>query len=327
MNQYGILSYLSRSGSTFLSDKLNRYRDICVTLEASFPPELLGIQGYKTVNLLNEKNLRRFIKDIELLSKVRNWELDNGLIIQKLLKLSFPITGIQVFKTYLDCFKEKYKPYAKAVIYKGSPVMPWTVPQLLDKSNQFKVIYLQRDPRAIYSSQIANNLPYSSRKFTQSPFEVGLDWKNTSKAVEFCDSDFFLKVRYENLIGSSKGFDEIIHFLNVHSELDNNTFDYSQILPKEERSIHSNINKPRKAHYIDKWRDQISPEAASMIDWLCKDYLMKENYEIYAEFDTNVISQKYVRYVRSTRIKKLIGSLNKMLKQPSLYLRRLKLRH
>ena len=326
MNQYGILSYLSRSGSTFLSDKLNRFKDICVTLEASFAPEFLGILSYRLVVAEDIKHLRRLISDLESMSKIKNWKLDRELIIQRLMGQEFPIDGIQVFKTYLDCFKETYKPDAKIVIYKGSPVMPWTIPQVLNNLSQFKVVYLQRDPRAVYASQSRNKLPYTNTHFANSPFDVGLDWKNSYKATESYDNDNFFKVKYEDLIGNEQRLNDVALFFGASDKLDESSFKYSQILPQEEKSIHLDATKSSKVHYIDKWQHQISEDEISMIDWLCGDLLVKENYKSSSDFDSLKIAAKFKRYKIQQRGEFLLKKLKKIVNSPSLYLRRLKLR-
>ncbi len=326
MSKYGILSYLSRSGSTYLSNKLNKYSDICVTLEASFPPELLGIQGYTLVKVHNDQELNLLISDINSLSKIRNWDLSRDIILEKIRQYRYPVSGIQIFKSYLDCFREKYKPQAKLTIYKGSPVMPWTLPHIGENWDDAILIYLQRDPRAIYSSQRTNRLPYSNENFTDSPFQVASDWKKSQEAVNSFDSKKLLKVKYENIMTAPETIGDIISFLKVSPKYNEDSFDYSQIIPKEEKSIHLDTGKSGKIDYIDKWKNQLSDSEIDHIEWLCRDSMLQDGYATIGKSESKKISKKYNFYLKMSKIKSYLGTFKKILGNPSLYYRRLKLR-
>jgi len=56
MRLVGFLTYISRSGSTCLAQKLSELSDTCVTHEAALPPEILGILGYAVPKFTSAEN-------------------------------------------------------------------------------------------------------------------------------------------------------------------------------------------------------------------------------------------------------------------------------
>ena len=63
MNKIVFLTYISRSGSTYLAKLLDEYNDIGVTIESQIPD---GI-GWGRCNIKNSDDLEKYLKKLYLL--------------------------------------------------------------------------------------------------------------------------------------------------------------------------------------------------------------------------------------------------------------------
>ena len=278
----GFLSYLSRSGSTLLSRMLNEYEEICVTLEASFPPELLGINNTSLIKLQDQYELEAYIDSLFQLTKLRSWRLSKEQINNFFQNKVFPIKGTDLFKAFLTLYGQRHKSDAKLIIYKGSPIMPWESKNIIEKFPQAKILQIIRDPRAIYSSQKNNLHPYESRPYAETTVQVAEEWEKAILTSQIINSNQFKMIQYEDFISDTENcLNTIIQFLNVRGKrIESNSNFFTENIPKKERSVHQLINEIPNKDRIQRWKSSLSLTEIGTLDCLLKSYYSELGYEI-----------------------------------------------
>lgn len=274
----GFLSYISRSGSTLLSRLLNEYKHICVTLEGDFPPEMLGLKKYNYIKFTSESDEINFIDDLFKYSKINSWLIPKHEILEKLSSQGFAKNSIRLFLFLLNAYREKHKPGAELVIYKGTPVLPW---ELIDLNKYFpssEKIFLLRDPRAVYNSAKDTTSPYSQRKLAMSPFQIAESWAMASKVFNNNQIMNLHCIKYENLIKESDIIlSSLLHELRI-SEEKNVTNSYYDLIPEKEKTYHKLVNKNPEITRIDAWKKSLRYRDIYIIERYLSFYLSFNGY-------------------------------------------------
>lgn len=326
---FGFLTYLSRSGSTFLSNKLNEYQDICVTVEAHLPPELFGIH-YRQPEFKSKNEIYSYLKEVLTVSKLQTWPINIEEICDSIsFKNGEVITGNDLLRVMLRIYRDVVKPNAKVVIYKGNPIMPWLVSEMTKHLKDWKIIHLIRDPRAVYASQKRNILPYSNKKFASSPIEVAYDWRRGIKGVENNHINESINIKYEDLIVDfDSSLNDIQQFLGVTAiNSDENSF--KKLIPEEEQSIHTKVGKKADKSRIDSWKEELKQREIALIDAYLHSVLKKYNYKqlpVNNEMNvTYLLQYEKLKFYLSIFLKRLLSVFKGFLFNTEYYVRKLKL--
>lgn len=267
------LTYLNRSGSTYLSAILDGYKDVAVSIEEDIPDNFT--RGRCIIK--NEKDLDHYLDQIYTLPKFSSWAIPREELKTKLQINSFPITFYEVLTSILELY------------FKGSTASVWIhkhgeyilhtylIRNLFPRS---KIIFITRDPRAIYSSQKKSLDSVKQLPMTKSVAHFAYKYLKYMEHVERSKkSNWFHLVRYEDLILlESKTIKKLLDFLEVDNKLEENTM-YKDKIPENQAYLHSNIQSGPIASRIDQWRDSLSNLEVYLLQTTLKDYLNRYSYK------------------------------------------------
>ncbi len=264
--RFAFLTYLSRSGSTYLARCLNELNDVCVVLECFLPAELFGIKGYQIPSFNNSSEVCAYINQIIPFTKLDTWKLDLG-DEQNYAALSYPIDGKILVETLLTLYAKAHKPDAKVIIYKGAPINPWKSVEVAVSFEDWFFLHIVRDPRSVYLSQSRIFNQEERRPFAINAYEVAYDWKKAVSFFSLLPKSASYELTYENLITrNDEVISDLASFLEVGSSRDSKHLEYYlDLIPKKERGIHSNLKKRPKNDRIDAWKSEMSDADVAVI--------------------------------------------------------------
>jgi len=190
MEQIVFLTYIQRSGSTFLSKLLNEYKDIGVTIEARFP------DGTKRglLEIESPEKIAYALQELYSDEKFRLWNIDKEILRKRLLEIDFPISYDQVLKTIFKLYFKDSNP--NVIIHKASFSLEYT-DHIKAIFNDSKFIFLIRDARAIYNSQKSSFNTKSLKPMSNNPIITAKRYKKTLTLLNHykeVDWFFFYKI-------------------------------------------------------------------------------------------------------------------------------------
>ena len=239
--------------------------------------------------MCNEHQINNYLELIYRNSKLINWNLPIIDIIKMIDINDYPIDGIYLFKTLLKTYCIKYKPNAKIIIYKGTPIMPWLINELYKYFKDVKIIHLFRDPRAVYNSQKKTKNPYTLEPLSISPIFTAIEWKKSINIINFKNNNIF-NIKYENLILNNKRIiKDLLMFLNINNKKveENN---YSDLIPNIESKIHINIDKNINIKNIDKWKNNLLDKEILYIESIAKSEMKMNGYKL-INYNNNIFNR------------------------------------
>ncbi|MEQ9468769.1 MAG: sulfotransferase [Ekhidna sp.] len=319
------LTYLSRSGSTLLSNNLNQHPEICVTQEGEFPGELLGIKGYISPTFNEESELAKYLDYVWSVSRVRNWKIEKQDVM--LAIDTYPTNGNQVFHLLLALNRKKHKPKSSVLIYKGVPAMPWEIANIAGRYPKALFINLIRDPRAIEYSQSNNKLPYENRAFSISPLQTAYEWKK-SIAGSYTSNDRVLNIKFEDFIHhNEETIHRICYFLGLNSQFMSEDRLFSMEIPEEEQYLHKKVDQKPDASRIDAWKESKKDIKWAYIERVCAQEMTLLGYELEVSSQLSTMSflKEWVRYKALDSFYKVMGMIRRFLVSPAFYLKKIKL--
>ncbi len=275
------LSYVNRSGSTFLANQLSKSKEICVCPEAHILLELFLISPHKTIHPKTKDRLKKlFIDD----KKYNNWRLDAEAL--KDIKSNF--TNFDCFCHIINYYLKINAPAAHIIVFKAERLIElynnYTSPSLFQKNILW--ISLIRDCRAVYNSQRRTNWPGSNKKMSNNPVRTAIFWKTfVKKTVSYQKQNNFLVIKYENLISQPDiTISEIGLYFNI--KLTNLLAKSGTLFPRlhtDHKKLHCNIDSLPIEDKITKWEflqkkndtkliEIIAGEELSVFDYNLKDY-------------------------------------------------------
>ncbi len=266
------LLYLQRSGSTYLSNELNNYDDILVTIEDS---TMLGLPLLEFYHKKEEVyNILR--KD----KKFKYWNFEDS----ELKKIIFQNKQKTIFENLIFHYLKKIKPKAKCCIYK-MPIDERII-KIIDKNYiDAKFINLVRDPRAIYLSQSVNSISSMESKFTDNVIFFSRQWRNKNLRIENITSESLkekiYQIRYENLINSSSiELNKLVKFLNCRDKITvKPEKSYIDMIPKNQIRLHPFVGLKAQKDRIDRWKHKLSNNELYLIQKICAQQMKKFDYK------------------------------------------------
>lgn len=256
-----LLTYVNRSGSTFLANTLSKSKDIMVFPEAEILVNLLLVQPELKFDLFDEIGTQ-----IKIDPKLKCWNLS----IDSLSVLQNVETNFEAFVEILKAYKNRYKPDAKILLFKAERLI-----YLYDrihiyfkqKFNLF-MVGLVRDPRGIFASQKRTKMPLNGTDMSQNPVYTTICWDNFVTVLDSIESrDDVLNIKFENLILQ---YSETCGNLMTRLGISNFNFSFKGDLwdriPFDQRSIHLLIDKKPDKERIDKWKDELKENEIYLIE-------------------------------------------------------------
>lgn len=267
---YIFLTYINRSGSTFLANELSKFDEILVCPEADILANLLLVKPQEDIRKSGNFILKSLKSDIQL----RSWGLTET-------DFNWPeniITRFDAFKQVLDTFAKKKQKLVKYILYKAERLFQ-LVPEisLLQEDNGVNIFFVSliRDIRAIFYSQYTTYLPGSNKTFSNNPVATSLYWNNYIATIKRYKIPFHLSIRYEDLILEfTSSMKKICDFLSLNTTIQKNrTGELFHYMPENHKKIHNNIRQTPLKERVTYWNLHLNRKDRLLIEKASGKYL------------------------------------------------------
>src|SRR4030042_500836 len=190
------LTYVNRSGSTYLANLLDSSSRILACPEGDF-----------LVTFFLENPGGRFRFDDKARSRLTNiFSSDTKLQCWGDGKSFFP--GLELAKNNLEAFvsilvnyKNQVKPNAEFILFKAERIVYLVRKiQKVDIGHTIRFISIIRDPRAVFASQKRTCFPETLKIMSDNPVKTTVKYKSYLKIALSLQSDNNILLKYENLI-------------------------------------------------------------------------------------------------------------------------------
>lgn len=309
------LTYLSRSGSTLLASKLDKYSEVGVSIEENWEDGILKGK----VKLKGEKDLDLYIKNISESNKFKFWDISSLQLKEDLMTFSFPISYNNILKSiYKQFFKNDEIKYF--VHKKGAYFMHYK--KVLRVFPNAKILFIDRDPRAIYNSQKKSIDSITGKFMRGNPVSFAIYYKKSRLVINrLLNKSYFLITSYERLITNEK--DELSRILNFigmkRFSTINQSADYFNKIPESQKHLHGNIKTDKIIKQrMQGWQEELDECELAFLQCVLKkeikelDYVIK-NIQTNCKFEfyklVILFSLKYPLSYLKSRIQILLGIL------------------
>lgn len=271
-----LISYINRSGSTFLLNELSKFTKFGCLPEAD-----------QLVKLLFSKKPFTNLNPTQLTP-----HLNNTLKDQKLTKATLspdfsfatPDRNDTPSIIFLQCLEEianEIWPDAAVVVFKNTNCHQIYAKHFFN-NNDVALVFLTRDPRAIYYSQ-KNAIGSWNKPMTASPAQTAVEWNifmsHKNKLLKKYP-ERVLEVKYENLILNSE--EEVKRIMMLiepkFSHSSTRPKSYARLIPEKLQHIHKNIDIEAQPSFISKWKNGLSEHEVEDIEILCGNKMVNEGY-------------------------------------------------
>jgi len=251
------LTYINRSGSTYLAQLLSASDEVLVCPEA----EILVHEFLEAPDkdfFLSDTSNNRLGYYLAEDWKLKHW----GLKLEDLEFLSSVSRNIEAFRKLLSLYRDRIKPGATKIIFKAERLIYlW---KKLEKAsqlsgNKIKLIAVIRDPRGIYASQKNTIWPDSDRPFSRNLIKTGILWYHYVKKILHLISRRIniTLIRYEDLIKNPEGsLDNIAKRIRIRKiSIQPDKGDFYDRIPVNQKPIHGNIRSQPIREKENEWKD------------------------------------------------------------------------
>lgn len=275
-----LLTYVNRSGSSYLANLLSASDSVCVCPEGERLVSLFLESPGKTFRFDNHWKAK-LSQILKLDRKLRTWGLGDD-IYQALEGVS---KNIDAFMAFLRCYQDKQKPDATSILFKAERLVDLFCDIEKSKIADIEVKYLSlvRDPRAVYASQKRTLIPGINRKMSKNPVFTAIFWNHFFRAnIKNLELIEIHQILYRDLVAN---MDETISGLSGYLDLDLKGIspgggDLLDRLPNGHRPIHQHITESPDSRKINQWREELSQEEIRLIEHKCRKHLIEGEFEI-----------------------------------------------
>ncbi|WP_446008842.1 sulfotransferase [Candidatus Electrothrix sp.] len=274
--QVVFLTYISRSGSTFLAQILDSLHEVCVGLETRLDDG--WIRG-EHVCLHSESEIRAYLNQMEKDAKFRQWGVSSDEIWQRLSMHPPPIYFGDILQAALLEYAGKTSP--KVLVHKCGHYIS-CVSKIRQEIPRAKFIFVDRDPRAIYCSQ-KRSIDSLTRQPMQSDIvDFALEYKKLQRSLQSVSQDpYVMVVQYEEIIASDPRAiqQKFAQFLEVDS-FSVNTSNYYSTIPEAQKHLHRRVESgvPDRTR-VSAWKNELPVSEILFLGWALRNWLKAKKYE------------------------------------------------
>lgn len=247
-----VLTYLSRSGSTFLAERLARLEGCFVSLEARVPDGII----HPPPALQEPASAAAFLDRLYADEKFRAWGVPREELAAALAELPFPLGLQPLLRLLLERAAAPEKP--ALCIYKKGHYL-FHLEALRQRLPEARVLVLLRDPRGVYNSQ---KRAVSSRgeRMALAPPQTGRLYRRAMAALApYRGAPWLHIVRYEDLLDpAGRAWPALLEFLEL-APAERPAGDYAERIPPEQRHLHLNVGGAPLRQRAEAWRRELSP--------------------------------------------------------------------
>ncbi|QIN77678.1 hypothetical protein GBA65_03190 [Rubrobacter marinus] len=274
------LAYFSRSGSTFLSSRLDRYGDVGVTVESAFMRTLLLKKG----ELRRAAGPGEVYGMLENEARFANLGLSRAALSEHLKPGGAYGVG-EVARAILGAYFAEKKPGARVWVVKegGSGFLVNAISRELPEARFLHVI---RDGRAVLNSGLNAVRPYGEgERMARDPLAVARVWSGFVDGVDAFRAarpERCLECRYEDLMADEEGeLRRLRRSLGLPEEAPRSTGEgegYYEAMPEKERSIHRLVSGGAVRGRVDAWRDELGRGDRLVFEYRARRSLRRHGY-------------------------------------------------
>ena len=270
------LTYINRSGSTYLANLLDSSSRILACLE-----------GDILVSFLLENPGGKFRFDDKTRSRLTNiFSTDLKLQYWGDSKSFFPAlekaeNNLEAFFNILINYKNQVKPDAEFILFKAERIVYLVKKiQKVDIEHSIRFISIIRDPRAVFASQRRTCFPGTSKIMSDNPVKFADYWKRYVKISYSCKGENLLIIRFEDLIADLPASLIILsEFLKLDlSELSSEKGNLLKRMQDIHLRIHENILKRPMIQKIYEWQKELTLTEIFIIEKISLKYLSEAGY-------------------------------------------------
>ena len=280
---------MSRSGTTLMSQVLNRNQDIYILKETHFIREIIKKVGKK----LDYNKIKRIVNKFLTIQKkgiYKSNELENNNeIVSKVYKL-YEEKGETIYGIIRYLFQLEAEKKGKTIAGDQTPNHILYIDELVKNFENIKIINMIRDYRAVIASQkykyiMAKTLKQPKMEVLRArinyhPITQGILWNKAIneayKAINKYGEDKIIFIRYEDLIENPENeIKRITKFIGIKYEksmLNINVGGTSNIERKEKKGFDK--------YMLDAWQKKINNTEIYIINKICKKNANKLGYYI-----------------------------------------------
>ncbi len=275
------ISYINRSGSTFLANEFSKQNSILVYPEA----EVLVYYfiQHKKKYYCEPNKLRLLLSEILIKdSKFKYWNLN----ITDFNDLTKYKNNFEIFFDILNIYKNKVKPEATVFIFKADNIAYYykNIPLVYYDKLNIKFILIIRDGRASYASQRETIGTRKQKPMNMNPVKAAKIWvKWITFVFDHKGDQRFINLIYEELIRNLKNsINYLFSQMDIQERFQEklNDGDLYKRIPINQRPMHGNIQKPPLEGNISKWTNLLPLSHITIFEKIAKKELTRTNYNL-----------------------------------------------
>ncbi|MEW6518559.1 MAG: sulfotransferase [Thermodesulfobacteriota bacterium] len=276
MKKIALLTYLSRSGSTFLSSSLDKHPAFRVSIETDILQYLIEIPEHQ-------------LPDIQMIYRKLG---QKSLTLQRILDKEIfeschqKLDHVSYYSVASCMLQSHFKDAADVFIVKNRGGA-WHLFRLAECIPELKFIHIVRDGRAVLNSQYNTDRVYRKGKMAADPLLPAMTWKKWVGFVERFKEyypDRIIEVRYEDLVADHETQLARVQKFLLGSEMlpnitDRDSDGYKERIPAKELSLHANVGKKPMGMNIEKWKSSLSKRDIVAYELIAEKALRNRGYE------------------------------------------------
>lgn len=280
MTKFIFLSYVNRSGSTYLINILSKKKGFFVCTEANILIDLFlkDPLNYSGNSIIFK---RQFSHAITYDEQLKLWDL------KRVYKKKIPKgqTNFEMLLNLLNSYKELFSPSSEYIVFKSNNLIQVYNEHTLNNQKNIFYISLIRDVRGIFASQRKTINPYTKKVLNKNPLITAYAWKNLINQTFInteCNNIF--AIRYEDLISDNeKSLQKLFYKFNIPwlTIEPNEKLWIENRIPLKEKNIHPHIKQNPIPMKINSWEEELSISDLSILQKVTSTELKQMRYVIY----------------------------------------------
>lgn len=271
-NRLGVLVYEPRSGSTIISKFITENMNAFVLPECSMLISILT--RYHVDQNINVEVETNIIKIISRDRKISDWGIEKEAKTLLTDKKSKKISDF--IKRIVEILKKKYAPAKYLILKKESYLIVFH--QLLEIFSDLDIIFVVRDPRAVFASQKNSLYTLTNQPFSTSSIKTAFSWNlqfRRLRSIETDKAEQFI-IKYENFVINPK---ESLKSMKMEDFENGNTQEISYLLPRKYKTLHKNVLTPPNHKISLNWESNVNWYEKLLIELICYKNMRSMEYK------------------------------------------------
>jgi hypothetical protein len=307
------LTYINRSGSTYLVNLLSSSADIIAFPEAEILVSLFLENPSGRYYPAGKRQLEYLESILKNDPKLKHWGLDTEVIHPG----PAAVTNFDHFIRILTMYRDKIKPGASVFLFKAERLIHLIAKiRNVPAKPKINFIAMMRDPRAVYASQKRTLSPLDGKPFSAGPVNTAIQWRQYAGICRNNENlPGFNLVRFEDLILSGV---EIMADLCVRlglapSDIKPGSGDMYKRIPADHKMIHENILQGPIYGKTDEWKKQLTDKEIRLIEQtagkMMTFYRYQQMYTVKDPYITGLRTIKEIDYFVNKFVEKMLFHL------------------